>query len=189
MTFKITIYSIFLSLLGFVTSCSSDDDHVVQPEHEHEEVSKIVLHFTNINKPSEIIEIPYEVPEGSTQYPLAKINLPAGSYNVEAHLFAHENDQYHEITEEIFKHDADDHFIFYQILNGKGLTIDYTNNDYVDTAGNKLGYNTVWTVTDEANNLPVYLYLLHQPANKKQDAVSLQELGGNIDLEAHYQLN
>ncbi|MGM5630886.1 hypothetical protein O2K51_08270 [Apibacter raozihei] len=189
---KVALFSVFTILLSLaITSCSSSDRNDITdsiPEHEHDEISKVVLQFREKNSPATIYEVTYEVPEGTTVLPVADVNLPAGEYLVETHFYSPHDDHFHDVTDEIFIQDADDHFVFYQKLNTSNVSIVYADDDRIDTLGRKLGFKTVWTIQAGATG-QVYLYLMHQPAEKKQDAVSTDELGGEIDLEAHYKIN
>jgi hypothetical protein len=179
---------IFISMATF--SCSSEDkDDIINsvPDHEHDEISKIVLKFSDIADPSVIQEFIYEVPEGTTELPVTDINLPEGTYTAEINFYAPHGDHYHNVTDEIFMEDADDHFVFYQEIDSSGLTIAYAEDDRVDTLGRKLGYRTVWTLSQNGGG-KIYIYLIHQPAKKDPNAPSAGQLGGEIDMEAHFNI-
>lgn len=184
LTFLVT----FTLLLSILLSCSSNDrDDILNslPEHDHDEMTKVILQFRNSLDPTLIREFVYEVPEGTTDVPVTNINLPSGTYNVEIKFYAQHDNHLHDVTDEIFIEDADDHFVLYQKLNSNGLNISYAENDNIDTLGRKLGHHTVWTVEDQALST-VYIYLLHQPAKKDPNTSSAALLGGEIDLEAHF---
>ncbi|MXO32468.1 hypothetical protein [Apibacter sp. B2912] len=178
-------------LLVTIFSCSSHDrDDILNslPEHDHDEMSKVILQFRNSSDPNLIREYVYEVPEGSNEIPITDISLPTGTYNVEIKFYSQHENHLHDVTDEIFIEDADDHFVFYQKVDSKGLSITYADHDNIDTLGRKLGHHTVWTVEDQAFST-VYIYLLHQPAKKDPEATSAALLGGEIDLEAHFNVN
>ncbi|MDR1877531.1 MAG: hypothetical protein LBQ84_07895 [Flavobacteriaceae bacterium] len=181
----------FTLVLTTTFSCSSDDDKddIInkEPEHEHDEITKIILQFIDKTDTSIVHEFAYEAPEGTTVLPITDVNLPAGTYDVEISFYSPHNDHFHNVTDDIFIDDADDHFVFYHKVNASGLDIVYADDDKVDTSGNKLGHRTIWTLSS-GGKATVYIYLLHQPAQKDTNAISTSQLGGEIDLEAHFSL-
>lgn len=185
----LTYFSVFLIIfIGFI-SCSSDDKYDIInsiPEHEHEEISKIVLKFINLTDPTLVREFSYQVKEGTTELPLTLVNIPAGTYNVETYFYSAHGDHIHDVTDEIFIEDAEDHFVYYQKLNNSQINIKYAAEDRVDAQGRKLGHKTLWNVPKEGGM--VYLYLMHQSADKNPDAPSAGQLGGEIDIEAHFEI-
>lgn len=181
-------FTLFLSTLLCCSSNDRDDIRNSLPEHDHDEMTKVVLQFRNSLDPNLIREFVYEVPEGTTNVPITNINLPAGTYNVEIKFYAQHDHHLHDVTDEIFIEDADDHFVLYKKINSNGLSISYADNDNIDTLGRKLGHYTVWTVEDQSLTT-VYIYLLHQPAKKDPDISSAALLGGEIDLEAHFDVS
>lgn len=185
-----TFLVVLTLILTTILSCSSDDrDNILNsiPEHDHDEISKIVLRFRNSDDPNLIREFKYEVPDGNTEFPITDINLPRGTYEAEIKFYTIHKNHEHDVTDEIFIDDADDHFVLYQKVNSKGLNITYADSDKIDTLGQKLGYYTIWEVGEEAIS-KIYIYLLHQPAKKDPNVSSAALLGGEIDLEAHFNL-
>ena len=180
-----TKIKLFLSLflIGIVTSCSNDDYHVEVPEGEHEEPVKIVLNFQSLTSDLEKSYV-YQVSDGTTEPPVTVINLPEGTYLVDIQLFALNGD---DLTDEIFGTDKDEHFMYFSKLNNSNVSISYADDDTTDSNGVKIGKKTIWTLT--AGDSPQFVYLIHQPAVKDPDALSAAQLGGEIDLEAHFEVN
>ncbi|MDR2121617.1 MAG: hypothetical protein LBP34_00695 [Flavobacteriaceae bacterium] len=183
----IALFISFIFILTSAISCSDDDDSVVAdiknsvPEHEHAEITKVVLKFTDAAKKE--YKFDYVAPEGTTTLPITEVNVPAGTYDVEISFHYPHGDHFHSITDEVFIDDADDHFVLYQKIDGPKIDIVYADDDAIDTLGNKLGRYTTWTISGEGK---VYIHLIHQPVKKDPNALSAAQLGGEIDLEAHF---
>ncbi len=187
LTIKTTLaFSLFgLLTTGFI-SCSSNDDYldkVETPEGDHEEPVKLVLNFQSTTS-SLAKSYVYEVPEGTTEPVITQItNLPAGTYNVSIQMFAADGE---DLTDEIFGHDKDEHFVYYSKINNSNVNITYAGDDVRDSNQIQLGQKTVWTLSQGES--PQIIYLVHQPAVKDPNAPSVQQLGGEIDLEAHFNI-
>ncbi|MDR3273145.1 MAG: hypothetical protein LBT29_06675 [Flavobacteriaceae bacterium] len=171
-----------LFLIGILTSCSNDDYHIEIPEGEHEEPVKIILNFESL--PSNLKKsYVYQVSDGETEPPVTVINLTSGVYKVNIQFFSLNGD---DLTDEIFDTDKDEHFVYFSKLNNSNVSIAYADDDATDSGGNKIGRKTIWTLT--AGNTPQFVYLIHQPAVKDPNALSAGQLGGEIDLEAHFEV-
>ena len=112
-----TFLVVLTLILTTILSCSSDDrDDILNsiPEHDHDEISKIVLRFRNSDDPNLIREFKYEVPDGNTEFPITDINLPRGTYEAEIKFYTIHKNHEHDVTDEIFIDDADDHFVLYR---------------------------------------------------------------------------
>ncbi len=187
LTIKINLI-LFLSglFLSGLTSCSSHDDYLDSaeiPDGEHEEPAKLVLNFqsTTSNLAKSYV---YEVPEGTTEPVITQItNLPAGTYDVSVQMFAADGE---DLTDEIFGHDKDEHFVYYSKVKNSNVNITYADDDVRDSNQVQIGKKTVWTLSQGES--PQIVYLSHQPAVKNPNAVSIEQLGGEIDLEAHFNI-
>lgn len=181
-----------VAILGFYTSCSSDDPVL---ENEEELITDVTLRFTQVDQSGATLSAPFEVvasdPEGlelGTSPTIETINLNSGlRYLLEIELYNRVEDE--DITEEIEEEDDEHQFYFLGSAFVGTPILTYVYDD-ADGDGNPIGLRGYVTVaeTPSVNNAQFRLILRHDLNKNFSGAnnpnfVDFVNAGGETDLD------
>ena len=178
----IKFLSIALLTLG-LSSCRNND--TPEDVHEHEEVNKIKVTYTNTST-----KITQEaVFQTGSLVSKDAINLVSGqSYDVNLTFYHNHDGKDEDLTSEVIK-DKDEHFVKYK-FSDIGIDLVRAEDDTKRTDGKKLGLKTRWTVTSAPQNgASVGIQLMHQSTVISDSGIGITKEGtGSPDVNAFFEI-
>lgn len=183
--------TVLIAAILFLAACKKDDPKII---NEEEEFSRVVITVTNEGDQSSeqyTFEVEGHDHEGEsestedTHEDHLEVELaPNSSYLFEIRFYNDEDpNNIEDVTQEIIN-EADDHHVFYELIDGANITIESGTGDTMDSNSNPLNLITRWTTTD-AGEADVITYLIHEPSAKTGD--TRDEFGGATDVELEFE--
>lgn len=171
-------YILFIAVLVFASSCSSDDPH---PPHQEELITTVIYTLTPIQGGSDIVFIWKDLDgDGSGQPEITNGTLAVNTEYTGAIQFLNELESPADnITNEV-EEEGDAHEVFY--LSADGLNLMSTVTD-TDNGGNRLGLTTYVQVSAVSSG-DLRIVLRHEP-NKPNDG-TLSGAGGETDIDVTF---
>lgn len=177
-----------------LTSCGDDDDPpIVNPE---EEITKVILTFTNDADPSDVVTAEWfdEDGDGGQNPTIEPIVIDAAkTYDLDIEFINTLETPPEDITEEV-EEEADEHMIFFEFTtdifgnpSGDGNVSSRSgavNYNDMDENGEPLGLSTTWS-TDAAGQGTFRVILKHQPDIKSSTSTAQD---GETDVDITYTL-
>lgn len=171
---------IFVSSLT-VLSCSSDDDHNGDHDHEEELITTVIYTLTNSADNMDVVTLTFTDLDGEGgsdgTYDVSGPFTAGATYTGAVQLLNETESPADNITEEV-ENEGDEHEFFYS--SDADLTIVKTDTD---ENGNPLGIETTVTA-GAAGNGTVTVILKHEPT-KPNDGTSAGA-GGSTDVEVTF---
>ena len=181
---NLKFYLLLFFVVGFMVSCSDDDEPMeMEMENEEEEViSQVVLTFTPDNGEEPVTAIWLDADgEGSGAPTIDEIDLEEGvTYGLSMTLTNTLGSTPEDITAEI-NDESDEHQFFFSFTDG--VFADPTGNGNVDNASDPLNYNdqdanglplglsTTWTAGEHTESVGFFnVVLKHQPDEKSANS-------------------
>ncbi|MDC1188565.1 GTP cyclohydrolase [Flavobacteriales bacterium] len=204
-----------LAAAVLLTGCEKEEKEVPEEEHDHEVITNVHLIFTNVDDPSDVVEVEAEDHDGEGVEELEildTINLDASkTYDLTFEILnAHDDhdddcddcddeDNHDDEAEDMgaeIADEADEHQLFFGFTNniftnpeGDG-NIDDASHDVVyndlDSKGNPLGLNTSWTTSGAYEDGKFRVILMHQPGIKTSSSSSKD---GDADFDLEFVIN
>ena len=184
-----------LAFLG-LQSCNDDDDPPI--ENPEEEITKVVLTFTNTQDATDVVTAEWldADGEGGGAPVIDDINLTANmNYELSIEFFNTLETPEEDITEEVDE-EADEHMIFFAFTNdifqdpaGNGNAdnrSDAINYNDQDSNGQPLGLSTDWVTAAAATTGTFRVILKHQPDIKSATSTSAD---GESDVDVTFPLD
>lgn len=194
---NINIKSLFIAAsLLIITSCSKDDpEHI----HEGEVITRVTLTFTNLADDSQTVVVWNDEHAGEDDHDHdhdhdhdeegehVEIDLaPNSTYSVEIKFEnASDPSDVEDVTLEVIE-EADEHQVFFEVVDLNNLTIESADDDETDNEGNRLNIKTTWTTTAAASG-DVRAYLIHEPNSKT--GTTRDDFGGEVDVQVDYEVH
>lgn len=190
------IKSLFIAAsLLVLTACSKDDpEHI----HEGEVITRVSLTFTNLaDSSTETIvwnddhagddhDHDHDHDHGGEGEHVEVDLAPNSTYSVQIKFENASNpSDVEDITLEVIE-EADEHQVFFEIVDLNNLTIVSADDDEKDSEGNSLNIKTTWTTTAAASG-DVRAYLIHEPSSKT--GTTRDDFGGEIDVQVDYEVH
>ncbi|SHI69060.1 hypothetical protein SAMN04488096_103336 [Mesonia phycicola] len=180
------LLALFLAIVPFISSCSSDDD---SPEiiNEEEVITDVTLTFTNSTEGS--VTYTYTDPQyRDDSYVAPVISLTSGeTYEVETNFYNNSDPEDPELITEEVEEESDDHFLTYGFSD---VDIEFTRTDganSTDSDGVQIGLSTEW-VAGTTGTGSVLVSLVHQPTEKITDPEEGAVVGGETDAAVTFDL-
>ena len=183
---NLKILALFLAIVPFVSSCSSDDD---SPEiiNEEEVITDVTLTFTNATEGTVTYTYTDEQYRDDS-YVTPVISLTSGeTYEVEANFYNNSDPDDSELITEEIEEEKDDHFLTYGFSDAE---VEFTRTDgdiSTDSDGIQIGLSTQW-IAGTAGTGDVVVSLIHQPTEKITDPEEGSVVGGETDAEVTFSL-
>jgi hypothetical protein len=185
--------TVLISAILFLASCDDDEPEIV---NEEEEFSRVVITVTNESDQSseqytfEVEGHGHDGESESTEDPHEdhlKVELaPNSSYLFEIRFYNDEDpNNIEDVTQEIID-EADEHHVFYELVDGTNITIESGPGDTMDSNSNPLNRITRWTITD-AGVADAFAYLIHEPTSKT--GTTRNDFGGATDVELEFEVH
>ncbi|MCA6075503.1 hypothetical protein [Fulvivirga sedimenti] len=194
MTRLISFFVLSVMLFAF-TGCGDDD--VPPVENVEEEITQVLLTFTNTQDAGDVVTAEWldADGEGGNAPTVDDVVLDASkSYSLSIEFFNTLETPAEDITEEVSE-EADEHMIFFGFSetvfanpDGNGnidSRADAVNYDDEDTNGLPLGLLTSWTTSDVASTGTFRVVLKHQPGLKTATSTSAD---GETDVDVTFPL-
>lgn len=184
--FNITLV-LFAAILLF--SCRTDDvNNIPEDIHEHEEIEKLVVKFTNNADATDVqtINVISGIADASFHGHIGDV------YSVELDFQVKHDNHYDSANGEI-EEEKDEHFITYAFADSD-IKVKRAANDIVRTDGKKLGLKTLWTITSAAPTGKVNIKLIHTPTSVNDNFPTADNqlgsvVGGESDVDAFINLD
>lgn len=191
-------YFLLLLCMGFIVSCSDDEEPMEMEGEEEEEINQVMLTFTPDGGGDAVVATWFDPDgEGSGAPMIDAINLAEGvSYTLGLTLTNTLGSTPEDITAEILE-EADEHQLFFSFTNG--IFSDPTGDGNVDNASDPINYNdqdggglplglsTSWTAGGHTDSPGSFNILLkHQPGAK---TASSDSNTGSTDIDITLPLN
>lgn len=187
--------TVLIAAILFLASCNDDDESEII--NEQEEFSRVVITVTNEGDQSSeqyTFEVEGHDHEGEsestedtedTHEDHLEVELATNSSYLFAIRFYNDEDPNNpeDVTLQIIN-EADDHHVFYELIDGANITIESGTGDTMDSNSNPLNLITRWTTTD-AGVADVIAYLIHEPSVKTGD--TRDDFGGATDVEIEFE--
>ncbi len=192
MTRLISFFVLSVMILS-ISACGDDD--VPPVENVEEEITQVILTFTNTVDAGDVVTAEWldADGEGGSAPTIDDIILdPTKTYSLSIELFNTLVNPAEDITEEVSE-EADEHMIFFGFSEtvfsdpeGDGNIInraDPVNYDDQDSNGFPLGLLTSWTTNDAAASGTFRIVLKHQPGLKTATSTSAD---GETDVDVTF---
>jgi len=179
--------ALFLAIVPFISSCSSDDDNTPEIINEEEVITDVTLTFTNAAEGSVTYTYTDEQYRDDS-YVAPVISLTSGeTYEVETNFYNNSDPEDPELVTEEVEEESDDHFLTYGFSNAD---VELTRTDSAistDSDGVQIGLSTEW-VAGAAGTGSVLVSLVHQPTEKITEPADGAVVGGETDAAVTFEL-
>jgi hypothetical protein len=184
---KFKILALFLAIVPFISSCSSDDDNTPAVINEEEVITDVTLTFTNATEGTATYT--FTDPQFRDEnYVAPVISLTSGeTYQVEANFFNNSDPSAPEIITEEIEEERDDHFLTYGFTTDEVALTRTDGATSTDSDGIQIGLSTQW-IAGNATSGSVVVSLIHQPTVKSTDPAEGSVTGGETDVEVTFDL-